>query len=818
MADRFYPMNCFTPLIRIFLLCLFFLHVVPLSAQTGATASLDQKAIWTKIEGFKTVLNNTEKELSSGHLGDGELKKKRDAVTQIAGELSAITLEIDPKITALNQRLSQLEPSDDDKTAENDDNTEIKKERSNLQSSLSEIQELKKVTATLSVQAQQLLSTIAEQRRLIFTRSIFTYSHSVLSPILWQRLMTDLPEDLRVTGNLLQLWVVGVKNSILSWHIIPLFFGILIAFILIYFRKRYRRNWVGRDPDNLNPTARIRIFASFRLLFLDILFAISIFYVFSFLVNETQLFPPQLWATWEASVQAFMLFFIACSLNDAFIAPQKPQWGLISLSEKSVQSLYWLSQTLYMWIAVKIVIDAFYRTITASVSLTLVTNAIFALGTCLSLIPIMRFPKQEASSEGEAGNRTLSGISDKSDENSTPTHMAILKIAGWLILALVFLSLIVGYISFASFLIEEAGSILIVLGFASFALIFIDELIYGSFTKEEKLVRFVQDNTGIRKSSLEQISVISAGLLKLIIIIICISVLLARLRIDSVDIANPLKAAFFGFEIGALTVSLSSVMTSVVILVVGLLVTRIIRTWLDSTYFPVTNMDVGLRNSILTIFGYAGTAITILVACSSAGFSLDKIAILAGALSVGIGFGLQSIVNNFVSGLILLWERPIKVGDWVRVGTDEGYVRNINVRATEIQTFDRATVIVPNSNLISGTVINNVRLTRMRRIIIIIPLPLYTDADRASEIIRSSALAHIEVMSNPAANVTFKDITDTLIELQLVCFVDDVDAASRVSSELRFAIFRELRQAGFLPTAPSASKVLFQLDKGEKLT
>ena len=124
-----------------------------------------------------------------------------------------------------------------------------------------------------------------------------------------------------------------------------------------------------------------------------------------------------------------------------------------------------------------------------------------------------------------------------------------------------------------------------------------------------------------------------------------------------------------------------------------------------------------VRNSIITVAGYVGVIISGAVAFSYLGLSLDKLAIVAGALSVGIGFGLQSIVNNFVSGLILLWERPIRVGDLMVVGDNEGYVRRINVRATEIETFDRSTVIVPNSNLISGVVKNRVRSDRIVRVI-----------------------------------------------------------------------------------------------------
>lgn len=127
-------------------------------------------------------------------------------------------------------------------------------------------------------------------------------------------------------------------------------------------------------------------------------------------------------------------------------------------------------------------------------------------------------------------------------------------------------------------------------------------------------------------------------------------------------------------------------------------------------------IDTGLRNSIKTSLGYVGFITAVALALGYLGLSFDKLAIVAGALSVGIGFGLQSIVSNFVSGLILLWERAIRVGDWIVVGDEQGFVRRINVRSTEIETFDRAMMIVPNSNLVTGVVKNWVRTDRVGRL------------------------------------------------------------------------------------------------------
>ena len=154
-----------------------------------------------------------------------------------------------------------------------------------------------------------------------------------------------------------------------------------------------------------------------------------------------------------------------------------------------------------------------------------------------------------------------------------------------------------------------------------------------------------------------------------------------------------------------------------------------------------TRLDAGVSNSISTIFGYLGVIVAVLLGGAQLGLDVQKLAIVAGGLSVGIGFGLQTIANNFVSGLILLWERGIRVGDWVVVGADQGFVRRINARATEIETFDRATLIVPNSTLVTGVVKNWVHTDRVGRIIIAINVAYESDVEAVRDILIAAAKA-----------------------------------------------------------------------------
>ncbi|MGP0061828.1 MAG: mechanosensitive ion channel family protein, partial [Beijerinckiaceae bacterium] len=233
---------------------------------------------------------------------------------------------------------------------------------------------------------------------------------------------------------------------------------------------------------------------------------------------------------------------------------------------------------------------------------------------------------------------------------------------------------------------------------------------------------------------------------------------------------------------------------------------------------PHTSLDLGFRNAIKTSLGYVGISVSVLISLAYVGVSFEKLAIVASALSIGIGFGLQSIVNNFVSGLILLWERAIRAGDWIVVGSDEGFVRRINVRSTEIETFDRAAVIIPNSNLVTGVVKNFVRTDRVGRVKIAVSIDLSADPVKARDAIEAIVKSHELVLKTPAPFITFSSFDTVHINFEIYCFVADIATMLAVKSDLNFEIFRKLKLEGWLAGPPPTSIVtLAGLDKFEPL-
>lgn len=263
--------------------------------------------------------------------------------------------------------------------------------------------------------------------------------------------------------------------------------------------------------------------------------------------------------------------------------------------------------------------------------------------------------------------------------------------------------------------------------------------------------------------------------------------------------------AWTGFPLGQVKIVPAQLLLGALLLVAFTTVIRWITNRLETHWLARTPLERHTREAVSTLTGYVLFVIAAMIVLSYAGLDLSKLALIAGALSVGIGFGLQNIVSNFVSGLILLFEQPIRRGNFITVGGSEGFVRRIRIRATEIETLNRVTVIVPNSEMLSSHVQNWNLRDRFGRIICKVGVAYGSDVQLVQQLLLEIADNHSDVITDPGVpkpQALFMAFGDSKLEFELRCFIRDITQRFPVISDLNIAIDEAFRQHGITIAFP----------------
>ncbi|GAC1558628.1 MAG: mechanosensitive ion channel family protein [Beijerinckiaceae bacterium] len=789
--------------LRLLSLIAFFLVAAGAVAQQTNTPPAMQR-----VDQARATLDKIDAALARRMITDAELRDLRTQIDPLQASIGDVINEQAPRLAGIKARLDQLGPKPDDKAPP--ESATVTAERAEQQKLLTETDETLKRARLIAVQADQASDRIISRRRALFTSALFERASSLFAPTLWSTVARELPRDVAALRAAAGDFAAHAADVLAGWRL-ALFAALLLVLAIVYVPvQALTRRVLAREPAIIEPSRFRKVRAALGLAIVPALVPVAAVTLFLTILNEFDLIGLRLQPLVRALIGAVACIALAAGFARGLLAPTRPHWRLLNITDSVAAKLRRLIVGVACIVSATLVVEALNEMAGASVAVSVLTRGVGAMLVAVVLATTLYGIIQEPDDADEClGPRVVI----KRD------WFAPLRVIAWAAIVTIFGSVTVGYIALAAFIAEQIVWVACVGAALYLLLAFIEEAIAASFTPTSPLGRSLMASVGIRRESLEQIGILLSGALHVILFGLAALLVLAPWGIQSDDYVGSLRAAFFGFKIGDVTISLSSVATGILIFALAFGATRIVRHWLDQRYLPRTHLDAGLRNSISTSVGYVGFVIAAALSLAYLGLSFDKLAIVAGALSLGIGFGLQSIVNNFVSGLILLWERAIRVGDWIVVGDEQGFVRRINVRSTEIETFDRAMMIVPNSNLVTGIVKNWVRTDKVGRLKISLAVQSGADPEKIRELLLGAAKAQDLVLAIPAPQVLLTALEAAAYKYDLLAYVEDVETSQRVKSELNFEIHRRFKAANLGLGAPAATTIveLADLDRLEAL-
>jgi len=726
-----------------------------------------------KVAGWLKYLNAIEISLRRTDIKDETIVKMRTDLAGLSDDAQEVLDEEVPKLAALKQQMKKLGPEPKDKSEE------VAKVRATQKALLDKQQSLNDSINLALVKASQLDDLASEIQRGHFLNRLRDRAGTPLNPSLWvgaARNLSNLPSRIAF---LFSGWPADKEAIYGGGKYIIIFLAVLLAFFITFPLRSWLRGRIRPGPDEHIPEDVRRIYTTLKAGLADILLPIIAIVIFYTVLKFTGLLTLRLDRLVIILMPAIALTVAIRGIARAILSPDVPHWRLGNLPNSAARRIYKFITLIAYVLGFHIFFSSLTSLLFLPLPIAITSTTLTSVLIAGLLAAILRVPI----SSNEMPDTQLQS------ENYFSWVMRLRKPL-WLFVGAIIISTLLGYIALGHFLAVQLvrTSLLIAVLYAFHLLA--DEMLYPSLKTSP------EEDQESEQNALGRYGPAVAVFIDFLLVLIALPIIMLQWGVSQEDLYSWISAAFFGFEFGNVKISLSSILIAFAVLFVGVIITNLLQRWLDVRLLSKTKLDVGVRNSLRTGLVYTGYLLSLIIAVSYGGVDFTDIAIVAGALSVGIGFGLQSIINNFVSGLILLAERPFKAGDWIVVGDEEGYVNKINVRSTQVITFNRATLTVPNSELITKTVKNWTHKSTLGRVIVDIGVSYDADPEQVRDILLECAQQHKEVRKRPEASVVFSNFGDSALEFQLRAFIIDVDRRLSVASDLRFAIFRELKAAG----------------------
>lgn len=737
----------------------------------------------------RQVLADVERALPAERDSYDGVLRLRNQVEPYRNQLRLRMRELEPRKTELAQQITHLGPK-----PAGEEPAALADQRKRLMEAQASFETEYKQTLLASQQSERMWNQLTEQRRTLFSTRLLMHVQSILDPHLWIDFVDrQLPRLSNRTRLLAQRWADYIDENDSGQSGIVLAASVLVLVALFFWlhavisRRRAKAEAASAEmPSEVDVIRRSAIVFVMRTI---PMFASML--LFNLVIRRLNLAPLDVDDFLLSIAIALLVVGAARGAMGALLSPGAPRWRIIRASDETARTVYRLVIGAVDIYTIGIVLTSYQRLIEARVELQIIT--IMILTTAMIVLA--------------AWSLSRIGRGDGPVHGFFQVNLGWLRPLVWLACILCALELAFGYVALAGF---TSGRITIATGAIAVAIYVVwtlnnafDRRRLSATTGGSALARSI----GTSAQTLDLLATALSGVLRFIVIVTAGLILLMPWGLEYGDV-NP----FADFSHFVTTTDLHNWLGSfgfgLLAFAVGLTGTRIIVGWLDSSLLPRTSLDESLRHSVRTVLGYAGFAVTTLVTLSLLGINAQNVAVVAGALSVGIGFGLQSIVSNFVSGLIVLAERPIRVGDIVVVKGEEGVVERISVRSTLIGTGERSSLIVPNSDLITSIVRNRTLTDPTQQLRFNLLLDHDADPVRACELVMELACQHPNVLTSPLPRTLFMRLTELGQEFEIRCNIDRFENMLQTRSDLHLRIVQAFRKHDIrmarIPTATAA--------------
>ncbi|MEP7043405.1 MAG: DUF3772 domain-containing protein [Dokdonella sp.] len=762
---------------RLVLSCVLALAALPCLAQDADSAKL--------VADARQRIEDIRKQISGNDMDDAKLDAFRGEVAGFSAQASALVDDRAPKLAALEARLNELgpvptgAPEAADITAQRND---LGKQRTAVDAEI-------KRAKLLEGDSQQLSDDIAEARRANFQARLSQRRPSPLSTTFWHDIGNNFGGDAARLGALREGVATALSDAFAPDNRLFAGGGIGLGLLLIVFVRWYAERALMRLTADRVPHGRLRRSAlAFAVVAVATVFSGGGAQVIASGLDWHQAFS-QAEATLARAIVAAVFFggFVA-GLGRALLSSARPSWRLPPIPDEVAQRLRMFPLLFGSAVAFSVLLSRINSLTGASLPATIASSVAIVLFYS-GLIAWTLLRARSASGKPEAIEQ---------EPTARPLWLGFAAAALWLGVFISLLAVVFGYVALAHQIARQMVWLGIVVASLYLLVHLIEDLCATVLSSRTK---WAHSTLGLDPRMLDQFAVLCSAAFRVIVFLLAVAAALAPFGTEPGDLIARGSQIGTG-QFSSIDLTPAQLINAILVFMLGLAGIRLVQRWLLDKYLPTTRLDAGTSSSVTSLLGYVGGVVVFAFALSALGFSPERITWVASALSVGIGFGLQAVVQNFVSGLILLVERPVKVGDWVVLDNAEGDIRRINVRATEIQMADRSTVIVPNSELITKSVRNVTLANADGRVRLRVPLPLDSDAERVREIVRAALAEHDGVLKTPEPSVLLDAIDGGSLVFIAIAYIDNPRHAGTIRSDLLFDVLARLRAKGIALSSP----------------